>query len=95
MGYTKGQWLRQHLSDLVADVTATERSDQPLFNKGLEVKCAIDTKLEKILNHKEVAPAMHEALEVIQSWLEGRNKKEIPPNYRWEIIDKALALASG
>ena len=86
----KGKWLRDELSDLVRDVTATERGDLPRFNKGLEVKCAIEAKLRKILNHKESAPAMYEALEELT--------QRYDPTEHWTTIDKAmkaLALARG
>ncbi|KKN59266.1 hypothetical protein LCGC14_0543650 [marine sediment metagenome] len=107
MEYTEGQWLRQHLSDLVHDVIATERSDQPLFNKGLDVKCAIDAKLEIILNHKESAPALYEALKEqadyttsiinIAGDLDEITRRVILMHIYsiLELRDKALALAKG
>ena len=49
---SKKEWLREQLSDLVKDILEIERSNLPLFNKGLEVKCAIDTKLQKLLEQR-------------------------------------------
>ena len=66
----KGEWLRKQLSDLVNEVIFIERSDLPILNKGLEVKCAIDEKTEKILNNKEAAPDMYEALKALLRWAE-------------------------
>lgn len=64
MKYTKGelaQWLRAELVDLVNDIAKVRKSDMPEFNQGIDIICAYDTKVEKILK-KLAVQELYEAL---------------------------------
>jgi len=95
MEYTEGEltkWLRAELVDLVTNVASVRKSDMPEFNQGLDIICAYDTKVAKILD-KLAAPALYEALEQALSWLVTMGVDEDSGQYRG--MKEALAKAEG
>ena len=47
------EWLRLELADIANDVASIRKSDLPEFSQGLDIICAYDTKVARIL--KELA----------------------------------------
>lgn len=98
MGYTKenlAEWLNQELADLINDVRQIDKSDMPIFNKGLEVKCAVDAKIAKILK-KMPAPDLYEALKAFDKYLEMTYPENM--KQKWHattLMEKAIAKVEG
>jgi len=84
------KWLRSELRDLIRDAT-TVRKDHPNnpFYQGMNIKCAVDTKAEKILD-KLSAPDLYEALKAI-----GEEPNFGLPGHLAVMRGKALAKAEG
>ena len=93
MEYTKGElakWLRAELVDLVKDIETVHKSDMPEFNQGLDIICAYDTKVEKILE-KLAAPDLYEALSQVREWVK-KNRGGYYPT-ECSMVEIALAKA--
>ena len=70
MAYTKeelAKWLRAELIDIANDVANVRKSDMPEFNQGIDIICAYDTKVERILEKLAILE-MYEALEHLVAW---------------------------
>ena len=93
--YTKEElqeWLRAELKDLVADKKHIDESNMPLFNQGLDWVCALDTKVEKILN-KLAIPAFYEALKYLTETVARLDDYTIDNSESYKMSIEALAKA--
>ena len=89
------EWLARELRDLINDVRQTDKSDMPAFNKGFEVKCAIDAKVAKILKKMPVSD-LHEALKAIDGYLSASFPANLTrKKHAVELLDQALAKVEG
>ncbi len=95
MNYTKEEltkWLRAELVELVHDIATVKKSDMPEFNQGLDIVCAFDAKVARILE-KLAALDLYEALKLYQKHQEGTRD-----HYCWrcaEAINQAVSKAEG
>ncbi len=78
MAYTKEEltkWLRAELVDIANDVANVRKSDMSEFHQGLDIICAYDTKVARILERLvtlELCEALKSTLWVLKGGSYGR-----------------------